>query len=323
MKFSFNTCRFVLVLAAVCNAATAAVLRGNSPTTNAATPFESLADAHSRMLALDEYTGDSPENIAVQSGGGIVFTSPPSTIAKGHVCADSSFTGLAGEDGNLVVGDYILLGVDPETHEAYSAFTGGCRLLDPLLVAAMAKTATAKPMVEGGGEMGGLTYDIPGTHYAASLTVADNTQVTLKGGPDDFFLFLSGSTLVTGANTQFILPDNDGNVFGEDDYDPTKAVQPKNILFALTAAATTGAGSTLEGSILAGAAITLGAESVVTGYVLAKAAMTVGAGCSINQGLVKKDDDPDTANGDDASPIQTVINQALCYTANGFTACPN
>jgi hypothetical protein len=44
----------------------------------------------------------------------------------------------------------------------------------------------------------------------------------------------------------------------------------------------TGAGSSLEGSILSGAAITLGAASEVTGGIFAIAAVTVGGGCAIN-----------------------------------------
>jgi hypothetical protein len=53
-----------------------------------------------------------------------------------------------------------------------------------------------------------------------------------------------------------------------------------NILFVLTAAATTGAGSTLHGSILAGAAVTHSAGSNVSGYVVATA---IGGGCSLTR----------------------------------------
>jgi hypothetical protein len=53
-------------------------LRGNSHTTSAVSPVEeSLANAHSRMLGV--YTG-SKANLAVQSGAGIIFTYPPTTI---------------------------------------------------------------------------------------------------------------------------------------------------------------------------------------------------------------------------------------------------
>jgi hypothetical protein len=130
------------------------------------------------------------------------------------------------------------------------------------------------PMLSGA--IGGLTFS-PGTYSAASITVADITNVILEGGPEDIFLFQSGSYMVTGANTHFILKNADGG--------DTNVVQAKNILFALTAAATTGAGTTLHGSILAGAAITLGSMSDVSGYLLATAAITVGADCSSQLGL--------------------------------------
>jgi hypothetical protein len=307
---SSKTCRFILSFAAACSAVTAAAkesskielpeyraLRGNSPATNAATPVESLANAHSRMLGL--YTG-SKANLAVQSGASIIFTrsNPPTKIKTGNVCADSSFSGIDGLD-------YVL--------DAGSASTGGCGPQDliALLTDAMAKTA--KPIAA---EMGDLLLPFnEGTYFAASLTIADNTAVTLRGKATDIFLFQSGSYMVTGENTRFILQDEDGNVADEngnvtDENGNVKTfdgVQAKNILFALTAAATTGSGSSLPGSILAGAAVTLGAGSDVGGYVLATAAMNVGAGCSVNSALIA----PGSASPL-ISPITTLISSATC-----------
>jgi hypothetical protein len=304
---SSKTCRFFLFFAAACNAVTAAAkesevelpefhhraLRGEkSPTTTVATP---VADAHSRMLGA--YTGPKA-NLAVQSGAGIVFTHPPTTIWKGNVCADSSFTGLEGKD-------YVLRDEDGDTA---SASTGGCgpQYLIDLLTDAMA--ITAKPIPA---EMGGLPLPFKaGTYIGASLTIADNTAVTLKGTADDVFLFQSGSYLVTGENTKFILQDLDGNVADEDDSTAFNGVQAKNVLFALTAAATTGAGSSLPGSILAGAAVTLGARSDVGGYVLATAAMSAGAECDVNSAEIV----PDSAITPIESPITTLINSAACQT---------
>jgi hypothetical protein len=162
-----------------------------------------------------------------------------------------------------------------------------------LLAAAMAKTA--KPITA---EMGGKTF-YAGTYFSASLTVAANTVVTLDGDAEDIFLFQSGSYLVTGANTEIKL---------------TGGVNPKNVLFASTSYATTGAvGSILGGSILAGAAVTLGEGSDVSGYVLATAAMTVGAGCNLNSASIG-------ANTYD-SPIETAIARAVCPLAAQY-ACP-
>jgi hypothetical protein len=295
MMFASNTCRFFLVLAAAYSAVTsAAVLRGNSPaTTTVATPAESLADAHGRILLLGSYQGDQA-NLAVQSGAEIDFASPPSTI-KGNVCADSSFTGLPGQDYEL--------------ENTATAYIGGCGPSDVIDLLTDAMNVVAKPMLSGA--IGGETFYTPGTYSAASLTVADNTNVTLRGGLEDTFLFQSGSYMVTGANTHFILK----NAAGGD----TDVVQAKNILFALTAAATTGADSTLQGSILAGAAVTLGARSDVSGYVLATAAMTVGQNCNLNSAALTAT----TVSSVVTSPVETVISDALCFTNDNriFDTC--
>jgi hypothetical protein len=253
---------FTFVLAAASfNAVTAAaedyhsVLRGNLPSDT----VESLADAHGRMLLTAFPSGSDLKDLAVMSGAGIVFTHPPTTIyGNGDVCADSSFTGLLSSSSDEPVDlEYAFDGNG-------EAFTGGCGplYLVNLLAAAMAKTA--KPI---DAELGGLPF-LPGTYYSASLTVAANTNVILDGGPTDIFLFQSGSTFVTGANTKILLKNG---------------AKAENVLFVAASAVTTGAaGSLLQGSILAGSAVTLGAGSEVEGYVLATAGMSIGAGCALN-----------------------------------------
>jgi hypothetical protein len=88
----FITCRFVIVLAAVCFAVTTMQKsivelpdhpshRGNTPTTTAATVDESLA--HSQIRNLDCQT----TNLAVQAGAAIAFTGPASMVTSGNVCA--------------------------------------------------------------------------------------------------------------------------------------------------------------------------------------------------------------------------------------------
>jgi hypothetical protein len=68
--------------------------------------------------------------------------------------------------------------------------------------------------------------------------------VTLDGDnqPNPEFLFIAGSTLVTAADTYFNL---------------INGAKAENVLWALGSAATLGASSVVEGSILAGTAITL------------------------------------------------------------------
>jgi hypothetical protein len=117
-------------------------------------------------------------------------------------------------------------------------------------------------------EIGGLTFT-PGTYRSDSaINFAYGTVVTLDG---DFqanpkFLFIAGSTLVTAADTSFIL---------------INGAKAENVLWALGTAATLGAKSVVEGSILAGTAITFGTKSVLHGCALAQSAVTFESGGSI------------------------------------------
>jgi hypothetical protein len=309
MMFSSNTVRFVLVLAAACNAVTVAKetkvelskLRGSSPTA----PVESLADADSRKLAvvdghwvIDEWADTDQAKLAVQAGAGLVFQNPGTEIIAGNVCGYEAITGLDGVD--YFLGSQV--GYDPDTTPAgREAFVGGCNptsavdgSISKLLTKAHAiylSTVFPNAMPLDSGEMGGKTYQ-PGTYKIGTpLTVAANSVVTLTGNADSKFLFLAGAAMSTGAGTSFVL---EGGVL------------PKNILFYTAAAATTGAGSELEGSILAAAAITLGASTTetsttVTGGIFAGAAISVGEACAINTAEIIR---PSTTE----SPILSILN---------------
>jgi hypothetical protein len=81
------------------------------------------------------------------------------------------------------------------------------------------------------------------------------------------FLFQAGSTLVTAADAHFIL---------------INGAKAENVIWALGTAATRGANSVLEGSILAGTAITFGTQSGLHGCVLAQSVVTFESEGSIN-----------------------------------------
>jgi hypothetical protein len=117
-------------------------------------------------------------------------------------------------------------------------------------------------------EIGGKTFT-PGTYYSTTITAGVSTTITLDGQnkPDPMFIFQALATLATGATIKFIL---------------VNGAKAENILWAVGAAAATGASSVLEGSILAGGAITLGAGAEVRGCVLAVAAAGFGDGSSVN-----------------------------------------
>jgi hypothetical protein len=110
-------------------------------------------------------------------------------------------------------------------------------------------------------EMGGLTFT-PGTYRSRSaINFAYGTVVTLDGlnQPNPVFLFQAGTTLVTAADTYFILKNG---------------AKAENVLWALGSAATLGARSVVAGSILAGTAITFGTDSELQGCALAQSAVT-------------------------------------------------
>jgi hypothetical protein len=110
-------------------------------------------------------------------------------------------------------------------------------------------------------QIGGETFT-PGTYRAgSSINMIAGTTVTLDGlnQPNPVFLFQAVTTLTTGAGTSFIL---------------TNGAKAENIIWALGTAATLGANSVLEGSILARTAISFGVQSVVHGCAIAMTAVT-------------------------------------------------
>jgi hypothetical protein len=132
-------------------------------------------------------------------------------------------------------------------------------------------------------EIGGSTFP-PGTYRSGSaINFAYGTVVTLDGEnqPHPVFLFQAGTTLVTAADTSFIL---------------INGAKAENVLWALGTAATLGARSVVEGSILAGTAITFGTKSELHGCALAQSAVTFESGGSVVINHYT-DDDPVVVEG--------------------------
>jgi hypothetical protein len=126
-------------------------------------------------------------------------------------------------------------------------------------------------------EIGGQPFK-PGTHRSGSaINFAYGTFVTLDGeyDPNPEFIFIAGSTLVTAANTYFVL---------------INGAKAENVLWVLGSAATLGANSVLEGSILAGTAVTFGTQSELHGCALAQSAVTFESGGSVMVNHYEGDD---------------------------------
>ena len=184
------------------------------------------------------------ENFAVHARNTVTFNGVVTTIHGGDVGVSpgTSITGAYQfEDGEVV---------DDSVDFASSVLAAHA--------AAMTVRDDGKAMEI---EIGGITFT-PGTYRSdRAINFAYGTVVTLDGlnEPNPVFHFQAKSTLVTGANTHFILKNG---------------AKAENVLWALGTAATLGASSVLQGSILAGTAITFGTKSVLHGCALAQSAVT-------------------------------------------------
>jgi hypothetical protein len=214
-------------------------------------PAPSVSVAPSAAPVIAPVTGTSLSSqfcrtFAVQAGAALSFSS--TTIRNGDVCAVAALTGA-----------YTLVNGTIDNESAPTTIDD----LGNLLEVAMAFQGT--PIAA---EIGGKTFT-PGTYYSTTITAGVSTTITLDGQnkPDPMFIFQALATLATGATIKFIL---------------VNGAKAENILWAVGAAAATGASSVLEGSILAGGAITLGAGAEVRGCVLAVAAAGFGDGSSVN-----------------------------------------
>jgi len=171
----------------------------------------------------------------------------------------NGFTTIQGGDvgifpGTSVTGSY-LIGNGAAVNYQSEAFADS---VTADLAAAIVPRTDGKTMKN---EMGGKTFT-PGTYRSESaINFAFGTVVTLDGlnQTDPVFLFQAGTTLVTAANTHFILKNG---------------ARAENVLWALGTGATLGANSVLEGSILAGSAITLGTKAKLNGCALAQTAVS-------------------------------------------------
>jgi hypothetical protein len=127
---------------------------------------------------------------------------------------------------------------------------------------AMALTASTTTAAT---EIGGMTYSAGVYKFDSAINIAFGTTVTLDG--EGSYVFQAGSTLVTAADTYFILKNG---------------AKAENILWVLGSAATLGARSVVEGSIMAKASITFGAQSELRGCALAQGAVAFTSEGTVN-----------------------------------------
>jgi hypothetical protein len=192
--------------------------------------------------STDESTSHSVcGNFLVHARTTVTFGGVQSTIDSGDVGVSP---------GTAITGN-------PKFERGGEVVDGSAVFAASVLVAHTAAMATSPDWTTAATEIGGQTFTHGTHHFASAINIAVGTTVTLDGPGD--YLFIAGSTLVTAADTTFIL---------------TNGAQAENVLWALGTAATLGARSVVEGSILAGTAITFGAQSELRGCALAQSAVT-------------------------------------------------
>jgi hypothetical protein len=217
---------------------------GHGETVNFGTPCPLPSTSPSSAPSFESVSHDICENFAVFARTTVTFDGVMSTIEVGDVGVSP---------GTSITGDYILL--DGQVIDDSADFAASVMAAH---VAAMAVRDDGQLMAI---EIGGLTFT-PGTYRSGSaINFAHGTVVTLDGlnDPNPVFLFQAKSTLVTAADTYFNL---------------INGARAENVLWALGTAATLGARSIVEGSILAGTAITFGTNSELRGCALAQSAVT-------------------------------------------------
>jgi hypothetical protein len=132
-----------------------------------------------------------------------------------------------------------------------------------------------------GQDLGPGVYESTGA--GAFLLGVDGT-LTLTGGPDDVWIFQSGSTLDFQSGSQVVLDGAD----------------PCNVFWQVTSSATLGTNSSVVGTIMALEAITLETGATIEGRVLARnAAVTLDTNTITNEACTTPTDDNGNGNGDD------------------------
>jgi hypothetical protein len=175
-------------------------------------------------MPSDSVCGNMAGSFAVHARTAITFAGGLTTIHGGDV---GVFSGTAPTGAREIIGGSV---VDNSDDFAASVLVAHAN--------AMAVRADGIAIAI---EIGGQTFT-PGTYHSSSaINFAHGTEVTLDGNGE--YLFQAVTTLVTAANTKFNL---------------INGAKAENVIWALGTAATLGADSVLEGSILAGTAITFG-----------------------------------------------------------------
>jgi hypothetical protein len=183
---------------------------------------------------------------------------------------ESNITGNVGT--SPITGAALLLTCDEVSGTIFTVDAAGplaCRVTDaPGLTTAVGDMETAYTDAAGrsnpdflnlgAGIIGGFTLT-PGLHkWTGTLLIPED--ITLRGGPDDIFIFQVAGTLTMSSAVRMTLEDG---------------AQAKNIFWQVAGATTLGTTSHFEGTLLGKTSIAVQTEASVNGRLLAQTAVTL------------------------------------------------
>jgi hypothetical protein len=243
MMLSSNACRFVLVLAATCNALTSA----QSINLGTAGNYAILAGTTVANTPTSVITGDlgSSGTAAGVTGFG------PLTIDTGGTFSKSDQI-----SGNVYARDYLdPTALDTAVSDMVAAYDAAAGRVngDPL------RTQVGAVIFGASGFGGSGTPFTPGV-YTFGAAASYPSDITFDGGADDIFIIQIVGALAPGANTNVIL---------------RNGAQAKNIYWQVFGAVSIGTGAKMEGVLLTKGAVTFGAGASLNGCVLSQTTVTL------------------------------------------------
>ena len=180
------------------------------------------------------------ESFAVLAGAGITNANQTTIIGDVGTSPTPSETGFdtVTQTGANHHGDAVTQQAKVDLVTAYNAAAG-----------ASSPTAVAV-------ELGGTTVK-PGVYKGATLEITGTLTLDTEGDPNAVFIFQTGSTLVTAANSAVVVRDG---------------ATACNVFWQVPSSATLGTDSHLVGTVLASTAISAGSGATIAGRLLAQTA---------------------------------------------------
>jgi hypothetical protein len=188
----------------------------------------------------------SPADLGAAASFGVfaatTVTNTGATVVNGDLGV-SPGTAVTGFGAPPAVNGTVWTGADAKAAQAHAD-----------IVAAYADVADRPDATPVAGALGGLTW-APGAYSSAALDITGKATLDAGGDPGAVFIFQSGSTLISAADSQVEL---------------VHGAQACNVFWQVGSSATLGASSFLRGTILTKTSITVGSDVTLDGRALAR-----------------------------------------------------